>query len=55
MADLAVTLAPVVADRGIATGQELDVETLYDRMHAEVVANHSLVRSHLQVGAWAQA
>jgi SAM-dependent methyltransferase len=52
MAHLAGTLAPQLADQGIATPEELDVESLFQRMRDEVVASHSVVRSHLQVLGW---
>jgi SAM-dependent methyltransferase len=54
MAQLAETMAPSLSEIGIGPA-ELDVETLFERMRTEVVANHSLVRSHLQVGAWTRA
>jgi SAM-dependent methyltransferase len=54
MAQLAETLAPKLAEMGISPDQ-LDLGTLKERLQSEVLANHSLVRSHLQVGAWTRA
>jgi SAM-dependent methyltransferase len=49
---LAETLEPRLAELGIVSPDELAVGTLLDRMLHEVVASHSLVRAHLQLGAW---
>ena len=49
---LAVTLEPRLAELQIVSPEELAISTLFQRMRDEVVANRSLVRSHLQVGAW---
>jgi SAM-dependent methyltransferase len=51
---LAESLAPTLIRLGIASTTDLDVDTLLDRMLAEVVDRRSLVRAHLQVGAWAR-
>ncbi len=55
MADLAGTLAPALAEYGIVSAAELDAGTLVDRILAETTARHAVLRSHLQVGAWALA
>jgi SAM-dependent methyltransferase len=52
---LAATLAPAMARSGIVSESGLGLDTLVDRMSAEVTANHSVLRSHLQVGAWSPA
>ena len=52
IAHLAATLEPRLAELGIASPDELAVGSLVERMRDEVVAGHSLVRSHLQVAAW---
>jgi SAM-dependent methyltransferase len=49
---LAATLAPSMVDLGIATAEELDIETLSERMIDEVVANGSVIISRFEVGAW---
>lgn len=54
IADLAMTMAPVMEQMGIATVAELDPETLYERMHAEVEANGSVVVGRYEIGAWAR-
>ena len=52
LAQLAETLEPRLVELSIVSSDELAVSTLFERMRHEVVARHSLVRSHLQVGAW---
>ena len=54
-ADLAATLAARIIELGIATAEELDLDTLLSRMTAEAAERRSLVRSHLQIGAWSPA
>ena len=54
IADLAMTMAPVMEQMGIATVAELDPETLYARMHAEMEANSSVVVGRYEIGAWAR-
>jgi hypothetical protein len=36
---------------GVASAAEIGIETLADRMGAEVMANGSVILSHLEVGA----
>jgi 2-polyprenyl-3-methyl-5-hydroxy-6-metoxy-1,4-benzoquinol methylase len=55
MGNIARTLAPAMAEHGIAEPTELDADTLVDRMHSEVVANGSVLTGHLEIGAWALA
>jgi SAM-dependent methyltransferase len=52
MTDLARTLEPRLVELNIVSPDALAVVTLFERMSDEVVANQSLVRSHLQIGAW---
>ena len=54
MVGLATSLLPVLTAEGIVTADELGVETLFDRMMAEIVANHVLIRSHFEIGAWSR-
>ena len=54
IADLAITMAPVMEEMGVATVAELDPTTLHARMHAEVEANGSVVVGRYEVGAWAR-
>ena len=53
VADLATSLAPALAAAGIVATDELSVQTLLERMLTEATSTGSVVRSHLQVGAWA--
>jgi hypothetical protein len=50
--NLARSLLPEMEQRGVATRAEVDVDTLFDRMHAEAVRMDSVVVGHLQVAAW---
>jgi ubiquinone/menaquinone biosynthesis C-methylase UbiE len=52
IADIATTLAATVVRLGIATEDELGIDGLRERMLREAIQQRSLVRSHLQVGAW---
>jgi hypothetical protein len=54
MVGLATSLLPVLTAEGIVSADELGLDTLFDRMMAEIVANNILIRSHLEVGAWAR-
>ena len=54
MVGLATSLLPVLTAEGIVTADELDVDTLFDRMMAEIVADNVLIRSHLEIGAWSR-
>jgi ubiquinone/menaquinone biosynthesis C-methylase UbiE len=47
------SLAPAMKQHGIATEQDLQLETLADRLLAEFTSARSLVVAHFQVGAWA--
>ncbi|UQX86989.1 methyltransferase domain-containing protein [Jatrophihabitans telluris] len=53
IANIARTLAPAMAEHGIAQIDELDPDTLVDRMQAEVLANGTVLTAHLEIGAWA--
>ena len=54
IADLTVTMAPVIEQHGVATMIELAPETLKQRMLAEATANGSVVVGRYEVGAWAK-
>lgn len=47
------TLAPAMADLGIASAAELDIDTLLDRMAGEAAETGSVLLAHTEVGAWA--
>jgi SAM-dependent methyltransferase len=55
MAHLAGSLSATLVARGVASLAELEPGELVERIMSEVRASHSLVRSHLQLGAWATA
>jgi ubiquinone/menaquinone biosynthesis C-methylase UbiE len=54
VADLAITMAPVMEQMGVATAKDLDAATLHARMHAEVSANGSVLVGRYEVGAWSR-
>jgi ubiquinone/menaquinone biosynthesis C-methylase UbiE len=54
VADLAITMAPVMEQMGVVAAKDLDVATLHSRMHAEVKANGSVVVGRYEVGAWSR-
>jgi hypothetical protein len=53
-ADTVRSLLPVMVARGIATEQEVEIETLAVRLREVLLQRGSVVRSTLFVGAWAQ-
>jgi hypothetical protein len=55
MGNIARTLGPAMSEHGIARAEELEADTLVDRMHAEVVEKGSVVTAHWEIGAWARA
>ena len=52
VADLITVLAPTLEQQGLATAAELGVETLAERIVAEVAANNSIVVGRAEIGAW---
>jgi 2-polyprenyl-3-methyl-5-hydroxy-6-metoxy-1,4-benzoquinol methylase len=50
--NLAESLAPAMAGYGIATADELGLDTLAERMTSEAIANGSVIISRYEVGAW---
>ncbi len=50
--ELMATLLPQMQRLGIATPEELDLDTLVDRMLAEAQASTSIIVGHYQIGAW---
>jgi SAM-dependent methyltransferase len=54
IADLAVTMAPVMEETGVVTIVELDPATLRDRMIAEVGALGSVVIARYEIGVWSR-
>ena len=53
--DLVETLAPEMQRLGVATAQEIGIETLADRITAEVVARGSVIVGRSEVCAWCRA
>ena len=49
---LAQTLLAALEEHGIVSAAELDPDTLVDRILAEAASSGSVVRSHLEIGAW---
>jgi ubiquinone/menaquinone biosynthesis C-methylase UbiE len=54
IADLVTTLAPVMVEMGIATVEELDIDTLHARVRAEVKENHSILVGRYEIAAWSR-
>ena len=52
VADLIGILVPTMERQGITTGAEENVETLAERLTAEVIARGSIVVGRSEVGAW---
>jgi len=51
-ADLIGSVVPELVRLGVATVAEVDIETLYERMLAEVIANGSVIVGRSEIGAW---
>jgi SAM-dependent methyltransferase len=54
LADLAITMAPVMEQMGVVTSAELDIATLHARLREEVNASGSVVVGRYEVGAWSR-
>jgi SAM-dependent methyltransferase len=54
LADLAITMAPVMEQEGVTTIAELAPDTLYRRMRAEAIASGSVAVGRSEIGAWTQ-
>ncbi len=52
--DHARRIAPRIIEAGLATEEELDTETLADRMRDEIVAQRGVLRAMPVVGIWAR-
>ena len=51
-ADTVKSLLPVIEKLGLGTAQDIQIETLAQRMEEEAVANHSELLGPIQFGAW---
>lgn len=54
MTDVIRTILPMIEHIGLATRDEVDIDTLEDRMRAELEAEDATLSSPLLVGAWAR-
>ena len=54
LVELMATLLPDMERLGVASGDDVGLETLLARMSEEAVANASLVIGHYQIGAWSR-
>ena len=54
IADLVITMAPVMEQVGVATIAEIDPATLHARVHADVERNGSVVVGRYEIGAWSR-
>jgi len=52
--DLACTLVPEMERLRVATASEVDIETLAERVLAEVIANSSVIVGRSEIGAWSR-
>jgi len=52
--DVACSLAPEMERLGIATAGEVDIETLAERVLAEVTANSGVIVGRSEIGAWSR-
>ena len=48
------SLLPMIEKTGVATRDEIDIDTLADRLRQDVVDNGAVVHSPMFVGAWAR-
>jgi hypothetical protein len=49
---LTASLLPAMEELGVATADQVGIETLLARMQAETLANDSVILGRLQVGGW---
>jgi SAM-dependent methyltransferase len=54
-ADVLRSLLPVVVARNIATAEEIDIDTLAERLHEEALARNAMVFKPRFVGIWARS
>ena len=52
VADTVRALLPMLVKFGIATQEEVDIETLADRLRMEIASHHGVARSPALVSAW---
>ena len=54
VSDLAASLAGTMERLGIATTEEIDLETLAERMTREAAENGSVIQGRFEIGAWSR-
>lgn len=54
MTDVIRTLVPMIEQLGLASADEIDIDTLEDRIRAELEAEDATLSSPLLVGAWSR-
>jgi hypothetical protein len=54
MADVIRSILPLIVQFGLATESAVDIETLEDRLRAELEAADGSISSPLLIGAWAK-
>jgi ubiquinone/menaquinone biosynthesis C-methylase UbiE len=54
LAETVRSLLPIIVETGMVTKEEIDVETLAERLREDVVAGRGIVYSPVYVGAWAR-
>jgi ubiquinone/menaquinone biosynthesis C-methylase UbiE len=54
LAETVRSLLPFIEKAGVATKEEIDIDTLADRLREDVVAGGGVIYSPLYVGAWAR-
>jgi hypothetical protein len=52
LAETVRTLLPMIVQTGVATKEEIDIDTLADRLREDVVGGRGVVYSPVYVGAW---
>jgi hypothetical protein len=53
-AELVRTLLPEMERMGVATAAEVDIETLYERLHREVGSEGCVIIGRSEIGAWSR-
>lgn len=50
--DIVESLPPAMVRLGVATAEEVDLETFRDRLLREVISNRSVIIGRSEVGVW---
>ena len=54
VAGLAISLLPTMEQLGIATGAEVEIATLAERLHREVTASEHMIIGRSEIVAWSR-